>query len=61
MKLLSIFQTVFPDNNTFFFFPHYRQVIVGNQAEESSFSSEQPHCDDLSSPYTDEVAPGTPN
>ncbi|EOB05558.1 hypothetical protein Anapl_04547 [Anas platyrhynchos] len=38
-----------------------KRVIVGNQAEESSSNSEQPHCDDLSSPYTDEVAPGTPN
>nr|XP_013048297.1 melanocortin-2 receptor accessory protein [Anser cygnoides] len=38
-----------------------KQVIVGNQTEESSSNSEQPHCEDLSSPYTDAVAPGTPN
>lgn len=59
--LLSVFQTDAPDNSTFFFLStYYRQVIVGNQIEESSSSSEQPHCDDLSSPYPDVVASQTP-
>lgn len=50
--LLSVFQTGVPDNCTFFFFlsTHYRQVIVGNQVEERSSNSEQPHRNDLSVP-----------
>ncbi|KAM6285683.1 melanocortin-2 receptor accessory protein isoform 2-T2 [Spheniscus humboldti] len=37
-----------------------KQVIVGNQVEESSSNGEQPHCDDLSSPYSDVVASQSP-
>ncbi|XP_040440851.1 melanocortin-2 receptor accessory protein [Falco naumanni] len=37
-----------------------RQVIVGNQIEESSSTGEQPRCDALSSPYSDVVASQTP-
>ncbi|XP_052651083.1 melanocortin-2 receptor accessory protein [Harpia harpyja] len=37
-----------------------KQVIVGNQIEESSSNGKQPHCDDLSSPYSDVVASQTP-
>ncbi|XP_075289069.1 melanocortin-2 receptor accessory protein [Opisthocomus hoazin] len=37
-----------------------KQVIVGNQIEETSSNGEQPHCDDLSSPYSDVVASQPP-
>ncbi|XP_003202975.1 melanocortin-2 receptor accessory protein [Centrocercus urophasianus] len=38
-----------------------KQVVVRNRVEESSSNSEQPHCDNLSSPFPDLVAPGTPS
>ncbi|KAM6420940.1 melanocortin-2 receptor accessory protein [Pluvialis apricaria] len=37
-----------------------KQVIVGNQVEERSSNGEQPHRNDLSSPYSDVVASETP-
>lgn len=38
-----------------------KQVVVRNRVEESSSNSEQPHGDNLSSPFPDPVAPGTPS